>query len=217
LSNGTSYLFKVSATNGAGTGSYSSNSSSVTPDAANASVPGSPTNITGIAGNTKVLLNWIAPSNIGKSVLTDYVVQYSTDDGETWENYIEPSPTPTPTSTPTIPTSSKITVARGNGGASTFTGLGTAASPLTRAARVLNSNADGLIAAAGDYVFTVTSSGTAYVTVTFYDDDNDSNYGFIRINGTIIEILGHGDPVTERAFSAVAGELITCHCNYTYT
>jgi hypothetical protein len=99
LSNGTSYLFRVSATNSVGAGSYSSNSSSVTPDAANATVPGAPTNITGIASNTKVLLNWVAPTDIGKSVLTDYTIQYSTDDGVTWSEYIESTPTPTPTPT----------------------------------------------------------------------------------------------------------------------
>ena len=94
LSNGTDYVFRVAATNSAGTGSYSSASSSVAPDVSYATTPGVPTNITGIAGNTKVLLNWIAPSDIGKSALTDYTVQYSTDDGETWENYTDPTPAP---------------------------------------------------------------------------------------------------------------------------
>ena len=92
LSNGTGYIFKVAATNSVGLGGYSSNSSSVTPDAANASIPGSPTNVTGIASNTKVLLNWIAPSDIGKSILTDYAIQYSTDDGDTWTTYTDPAP-----------------------------------------------------------------------------------------------------------------------------
>lgn len=92
LSNGTSYIFRVSASNSAGTGSYSSDSSSVTPDVANATVPGAPTNISGMAGNTKVLLSWAAPSNIGKSALTDYTVQYSTDDGYTWTTYTDPAP-----------------------------------------------------------------------------------------------------------------------------
>lgn len=207
LSNGTGYIFRVSATNSVGMGSYSSNSSSVTPDAANATVPGSPTNITGIAGNAKVLLNWVAPSDIGKSVLTDYVVQLSTDDGETWENYVEPSPTPTPT--PTIPASSKITVARGSGGASTFTGLGTAASPFTRSARVLNNNADGLASTGGAYTFTATASGTAYVTATFYDDNNNGNAGYIRKN-TVTQGDGFDDGVTvTRSFSVVSDDVIT--------
>lgn len=105
LSNGTNYIFRVSATNSAGTGSYSSNSSSVTPDAANATVPGAPTNISGIAGNTKVLLSWVAPSNIGKSALIDYVVQLSTDDGATWSNYTEPSAEPSFTPTAVLLTS----------------------------------------------------------------------------------------------------------------
>ena len=84
---GNNYTFRAAATNSAGTGSYSAASSSINTDASYASTPGVPTNITGIAGNTKVLLNWVAPSDIGKSALTDYVVQLSTDDGVTWENY----------------------------------------------------------------------------------------------------------------------------------
>jgi len=89
---GNNYTFRVAATNSVGTGSYSAASSSVSPDASYASTPGIPTNVTGIAGNAKVLLNWVAPSDIGKSVLTDYVIQYSTDDGVTWENYTDPTP-----------------------------------------------------------------------------------------------------------------------------
>jgi Concanavalin A-like lectin/glucanases superfamily/Fibronectin type III domain len=94
LSNGSgnNYTFRVAATNSAGTGPYSAASSSVSPDASYATTPGVPTNITGIAGNTKVLLNWVAPSDTGKSALTDYIVQYSIDDGETWENYTDPTP-----------------------------------------------------------------------------------------------------------------------------
>jgi hypothetical protein len=91
---GNNYTFRVAATNSAGLGPYSSSSSSVSPNASYATTPGVPTNITGIAGNTKVLLSWVAPSNIGKSVLTDYVVQLSTDDGATWENYVEPVSSP---------------------------------------------------------------------------------------------------------------------------
>lgn len=92
LSNGTDYVFRVAATNSAGLGPYSSSSSSVSPNVSYATSPGAPTNITGIAGNTKVLLNWVAPSDIGKSALTNYVVQLSTDDGDTWTTYTDPTP-----------------------------------------------------------------------------------------------------------------------------
>jgi titin len=174
--------------------------------------------------------------------LTDYVVQYSTDQTN-WTTFSDgtsttPSATVTGltggtnyyfrvaavnsvgtgayvTSTAIAPTSSKLTVARGNGSPSTFTGLGTAASPYTRAARVMNNNADGLMASgsghtSGTYTFTATASGTAYVTCTFYDDNLDNNDGYIRKNGTAQGGAIPGDTtVTARSFSVVSGDVIT--------
>ena len=71
LTNGTAYTFKVAAINAAGTGAYSSASSSVTPR----TVAGVPTGVVGTPGNTEVKLVWVAPSNNGGSEITDYVVQ----------------------------------------------------------------------------------------------------------------------------------------------
>jgi len=122
---------------------------------------------------------------------------------------------------------SKLTVTRRNGSPSTFTGSGTAASPFTRASRVLNSNADGLASAAngsasgvssGAYAFTATASGTAYVTVTFYDDNLDSNAGNILKNGVSQGgALSDGTTVTARSFAVTAGDVITFYSNSSLT
>ncbi|MCY2972860.1 MAG: fibronectin type III domain-containing protein, partial [Planctomycetota bacterium] len=74
FTNGTAYVFRVSAINSVGTGSSSSNSSSVTPAAA-ATVPGAPTIVTATAGNGQVALTWTAPSSDGGASITDYKVE----------------------------------------------------------------------------------------------------------------------------------------------
>ena len=49
-----------------------------------AQAPGIPSGVTGTAGDRQVSLTWIAPSDIGTSAITDYVVEYSTDGGTSW-------------------------------------------------------------------------------------------------------------------------------------
>ena len=83
LTNGTSYTFRVAATNSAGTGSYSTASSSVTPTAS-VTVPGAPTNVVGTPGDGQVAVTWTAPSSNGGASITGYTVQYSTNGGSTW-------------------------------------------------------------------------------------------------------------------------------------
>ncbi|NBX75165.1 MAG: fibronectin type III domain-containing protein, partial [Proteobacteria bacterium] len=73
LTNGTAYIFRVAATNSAGTGSESSNSASVTP-VTPATTPDAPTSVSGTAGNTQVSLTWSAPASNGGASITDYVV-----------------------------------------------------------------------------------------------------------------------------------------------
>lgn len=46
--------------------------------------PGSPTNVTGVAGNTQVTLNWTAPLSNGGAAITSYKIQYSSNSGVTW-------------------------------------------------------------------------------------------------------------------------------------
>jgi predicted phage tail protein len=80
LSNGTAYIFQVAAVNAAGTGSYSTPSSSVTPY----TTPGAPTGVVGTAGSSQVSLSWTAPSDNGGALITDYAIQYSSNGGGTW-------------------------------------------------------------------------------------------------------------------------------------
>jgi titin len=64
LTNGTPYTFTVVATNKNGDSLPSSPSGSVTP----ASVPGQPTNVTGVSGNAQVTVSWTAPYNGGLEI-----------------------------------------------------------------------------------------------------------------------------------------------------
>ena len=70
LTNGTTYTFKVSATNATGTGPDSSASSAVTPNGP----PTAPTGVTATAGNGSAQVSWTAPSDNGGSGLTKYTV-----------------------------------------------------------------------------------------------------------------------------------------------
>ncbi|NBX92431.1 MAG: hypothetical protein EBQ85_04275, partial [Proteobacteria bacterium] len=80
LTNGTSYIFQVAAVNAAGTGTYSSSSSAVTP----ATTPGQPTNLIATGANGQVSLSWTSPSSNGGSAITNYSYKYSANSGITW-------------------------------------------------------------------------------------------------------------------------------------
>ena len=76
LTNGTTYYFVVKAKNSIGL-SLASNEVSALP----ATVPGSPTLKSAVAGNTQVTLTWTAPTNIGGSLITGYNVFMGTTSG----------------------------------------------------------------------------------------------------------------------------------------
>lgn len=84
LTNGTAYIFKVAATNSSGTGSYSTNSSSVTP----ITTPGAPTSVTSSNGARQATISWTAPASNGGSAITNYAVQFSTDGGSTFSTQV---------------------------------------------------------------------------------------------------------------------------------
>ena len=71
LTNGDSYTFTVTATNGVGTSSPSSASSAVTPEA---TVPGSPTGVAALSQDAAAQVTWTAPSTDGGSAVTGYTV-----------------------------------------------------------------------------------------------------------------------------------------------
>ncbi|NDC25650.1 MAG: BspA family leucine-rich repeat surface protein, partial [Proteobacteria bacterium] len=92
LTPGTSYIFQVAAVNAAGEGSYTSSSAPVTPY----TVPGAPTGVSGISGNTQVILSWNAPASNGGALITDYAIQYSSN-GSTWISFTDGESTNTTT------------------------------------------------------------------------------------------------------------------------
>ncbi len=64
----TAYSFTVTATNSAGTGPASTASTPVP----SITVPGVPTNVTGVIGNAQVTVSWTAPASTGGSAVTGY-------------------------------------------------------------------------------------------------------------------------------------------------
>ena len=77
LINGTPYYFQVAAVNA---NPNSPGPYSTTANATPSTVPGAPTGLTAASNqNAQVQLNWTAPTSDGGLAITDYVVQYSTD------------------------------------------------------------------------------------------------------------------------------------------
>jgi hypothetical protein len=101
LSNAVAYVFSVARVTTNGLGAFSAVSAPVVPMAVpSVPVPGVPTSLAAIAGNNRVNLRWAAPLPNGGSVVTNYAVQYSSDQGVNWVT----APTP-----PTNRTTASIT------------------------------------------------------------------------------------------------------------
>ncbi len=71
LTNGTTYYYKVTAINAAGT-SPQSGEASATPAGVQATAPSAPQSLTATAGSLSVKLTWSAPSSDGGSPITGY-------------------------------------------------------------------------------------------------------------------------------------------------
>ena len=97
LTNNVLHEFRISAINFIGTG-VSSSVVTATPVVGSVTVPDAPTGLTAIPGSTQVSLTWIAPSD-GGSPITDYLVEFSDDNGATWESFDHDDATVTETVT----------------------------------------------------------------------------------------------------------------------
>lgn len=86
LTNGTMYAFRVSAVNSVGSGA-STTSIAVTPNIPG--LPGAPRYLSSVVGRERVTLSWSTPLTSGNSVITDYLIEYSTDSGSTWTTYVD--------------------------------------------------------------------------------------------------------------------------------
>jgi titin len=85
LTNGTDYLFRVSAVNSVGTGSASSQAGPYTP-----AMPASaPTGLTPTFGDGSVTLAWTAPVSNGGAAIVDYAVEYKTAAEATWSTFTD--------------------------------------------------------------------------------------------------------------------------------
>ena len=90
LTNGTAYVIRVYARNAIGYGALpSDNSAPVTP----ATVPGSPTGVAAVRGNSSLAVTWTAPASNGGSAITDYLVKYSSNSGATFTTFVRSAST----------------------------------------------------------------------------------------------------------------------------
>lgn len=84
LTNGTSYTFTVTATNGLGTGAASAASAAVVPTGPAATAPDAPADApTVTAGHESATVSWVAPAVDGGHPVSGYDLEVSTD-GTTW-------------------------------------------------------------------------------------------------------------------------------------
>ena len=53
-------------------------------------VPSSPTAVVATSGNAQLAVTWTAPTSTGDSAITDYLVEYSSNNGLTWTTFADP-------------------------------------------------------------------------------------------------------------------------------
>ncbi|KKZ14198.1 MAG: hypothetical protein TQ37_01795 [Candidatus Synechococcus spongiarum 15L] len=82
LDNGTTYAVQVRARNDQGPGPWSASVRSKPVD-----IPNAPLTPTLKPGNRKLHVKWDAPNDNGGTPISDYDLQYSSDDGATWKKW----------------------------------------------------------------------------------------------------------------------------------
>lgn len=87
LTNGISYRFRITAVNAIGASAPGASSAGVTPF----TVPGAPSRPTGVSGSRQVTLSWTAPADTGGGTVSDYRVQFSSNNGRTWSTFVHPA------------------------------------------------------------------------------------------------------------------------------
>ena len=86
LTNGVSYVFRVTAITSYGRGAVSELSAAVVPlKAASA-----PLALLAVGGDSGATLSWTAPASNGGTAITDYSIQRSVDSGSTWIDVVDP-------------------------------------------------------------------------------------------------------------------------------
>ena len=83
LTNGTSYIFRVSAVNGAGTSAVSASSAVAAPGVASQPCCVDDAQI----GPGYVAIRWEAPASDGGSPITNYIIEYSVNNGVSWTTW----------------------------------------------------------------------------------------------------------------------------------
>lgn len=81
LVNGTSYIFRVSASNTIGAGPWSASSAPVVPAA---QIPLAPRDLVAKSLDASAMLSWLAPSDDNGSPITNYTIQRSLNGGVNW-------------------------------------------------------------------------------------------------------------------------------------
>ncbi len=77
LTNGTAYVVRVVAGNMRGFSETSASSAPAT--ATPVTIPGMPTSVVAISGNSQLTVTWVAPVSTGGSPITNYIVRYSNE------------------------------------------------------------------------------------------------------------------------------------------
>ena len=83
LTNGLSYIFRVSAINAVGTGNPSQVSDTIVP---NNSLPSAPRDLAVTRVSDTATLSWVVPITVGASAISDYHIELSTNYGLSWIN-----------------------------------------------------------------------------------------------------------------------------------